>query len=77
MWVFSPWLAGCHPVKAAGAVHQCFPAVGGDDGNDSRVGGQAGVPYAGELYSSVLRLTRNPADAEVLVQETPHRGPVC
>jgi DNA-directed RNA polymerase specialized sigma24 family protein len=49
----------------------------GDDGNDSRVGGQAGVPYAGELYSSVLRLTRNPADAEVLVQETPHRGPVC
>jgi len=27
-------------------------------------GGQAGVPYAGELYSSVLRLTRNPADAE-------------
>jgi hypothetical protein len=41
------------------------------------VGGQAGVLYAGELYSSVLRLTRNPADAEVLVQETPHRGPVC
>jgi hypothetical protein len=41
------------------------------------VGGQAGVLYAGELYSSVLRLTRNPAGAEVLVQETPHRGPVC
>lgn len=34
MWVFSPWLVGCHPVKAAGAIHQCFPAVGGDDGND-------------------------------------------
>jgi len=40
-------------------------------------GGQAGVSYAGELYSSVLRLTRNLADAEDLVQETPHRGPVC
>ena len=29
MWVFSPWLVGCHPVEAADAVHQCFPAVGG------------------------------------------------
>jgi DNA-directed RNA polymerase specialized sigma24 family protein len=39
-------------------------------------GGQAVVPYAGKTYSSVLRLTGNPQDAEVLVQETPHRGPV-
>ncbi len=77
VWVFSPLHVGCHPVKAGGAVDQCFQAVGGDDGNDCRRGGQAGVPYAGELYLSVLRLTRNPADAEVLVQETPHRGPVC
>jgi hypothetical protein len=41
------------------------------------VGGQAGVLNAGALYSSVLRLTRNPADAEILVQEMPHRGPAC
>ena len=35
------------------------------------------VSYAVEPYSSALRLTRNPADAEDLVQGTPHRGPVC
>jgi len=32
------------------------------------------VSYAVEPYSSALRLTRNPANAEALVQETPHRG---
>ena len=77
MRVFSPLHVGCHPVKAGGAVDQCFPAVGGDDGNDCRAGRAGWCAICRELYSSVLRLTRNPADAEVLVQETPHRGPVC
>ena len=28
------------------------------------------MPYMGPLYSAALRMTRNPADAEDLVQET-------
>jgi hypothetical protein len=38
VWVFSPLHVGCHPVKVGGAVHQCFQAAGGDDGNDCRPG---------------------------------------
>src|SRR3984885_14193225 len=31
---------------------------------------QDGVPFLGQLYPAALRLTRNPTDAEDLVQET-------
>jgi RNA polymerase sigma-70 factor, ECF subfamily len=31
---------------------------------------EQGMPYMGPLYSAALRMTRNPADAEDLVQET-------
>lgn len=40
------------------------PATFGDDA----------LPFAGQLYSAALRMTRNPADAADLVQETMLRG---
>jgi RNA polymerase sigma-70 factor (ECF subfamily) len=41
---------------------------------DQRDFAAAALPLAGPLYSAALRLTRNPADAEDLVQETYLRG---
>jgi RNA polymerase sigma-70 factor, ECF subfamily len=61
-------LAGAHAAHAADAAGDAVPAARG--GGRQADFEQQVRPYLGQLYPAALRMTRNPADAEDLVQDT-------
>src|ERR1700721_1716295 len=69
------WTAASTAVSTAASVGNAGPIPSQGQGRVAPMADQAqfvelAMDYMGSLYSAALRMTRNPADAEDLVQET-------